>query len=76
MTEKQLQLIAKIVIGLCKIADIYAPYHAWGVNVGQCRYCGVIGEMRYPDIFYDHKPECLMPLAKQLYESLQGGEHA
>lgn len=59
VSEEQLRLIAKIVIGLCHLADVYAPYNAWGLNVSQCRFCGVIGEMRYPDVFYDHKNEVL-----------------
>lgn len=70
MSEEQLRLMAKIIICLCSITDIYAPYNAWGINVGQCRFCGVVGEMRYPDVFYDHKPGCIMLLAKQLAESL------
>jgi hypothetical protein len=80
MNDEQLRLMARILLGLCQIADIYAPYNAWGIDVGQCRFCGVVGEMHYPDIFYKHKPECFMALAKQLLDSLQlaqaGGEIA
>lgn len=75
MTDEQLKLMATIVLSLCSAIDIIKPYYSYGnINVGQCGLCGVVGDLHYPDIFYDHKPGCLMTLAGQLQKSLQEKE--
>lgn len=75
MSDEQLKLMATIVLGLCSVIDIIEPYYDFGrINLGRCRLCGVVGELHYPDIFYDHKPGCLMTLAGQLQKSLQEKE--
>lgn len=72
MSEEQLRLMAQVVLGLYQIADLYTPYNTFGIDVGRCRYCGVVGEMRsYPDISYAHDPKCIAPMAQQLFESLK-----
>lgn len=74
MSEEQLRLMARLIIDFYATADYAVPYNSWGVNVGQCRYCGAVGVVHYPDIHYDHTPECPMTLAKQLHQSLQTEE--
>jgi hypothetical protein len=71
MTDEQLNLMARVLLGLCAAFDCIEPYNWFGVNAGRCRLCGVVGDLCYPDIFYEHKSECLMSIAGQLQKSLR-----
>lgn len=67
-----LQLIVGILDGLCTAIDPIVPFIDWsGVDVGQCRYCRVAGEMHYcSETTYKHLPACVEVLRAQLRQAL------
>lgn len=71
MTEEEQRLMARLLLGLLTTIDPLAPFQTWGVEVGRCRYCGVVGEIHYcSEIEYKHGPGCLLVLAEQLRKSI------
>jgi hypothetical protein len=74
VTDEQLRLMVRLLVGLYAMGDFVLPYNSFGVNVGRCRCCGVVGKVCYPmgdfDIRYDHTQECLISQAEQLRQSL------
>jgi len=65
--NEQLTLISQILSILCT-TDLYLPHNSYGTNVGQCRYCGAVGQLDYPAIRFEHREECVISLCKRLIE--------
>lgn len=74
MSEEQLLLITTILANLCQ-ASFAVPYYSWGnIDVGQCRWCGVVGKYKSSEINFEHKPECPISLCNRLIASLNEPE--
>lgn len=70
MSDEQLRLMAQVLVSFIAGSGWVIPYHAWGINVGACRYCGAVGDVQYPDILYAHKDQCPILLCARLSQSL------
>jgi tetrahydromethanopterin S-methyltransferase subunit E len=69
MTQTQLMAIMLNQL-LAHVA--YLPHIAYGVNVGQCPFCHVTGELHYgAGVTYQHMPACAFTLNDQLQQSLR-----
>lgn len=74
MLGEQLRLIAGVLNGLLQAFPPLLPHMSLGlVNVGQCRYCGAVGEIHNTfQVRHEHTDECVLSLNARLQASLQG----
>jgi hypothetical protein len=74
MSCEQLELVVRILGILCAAVEPYEPYHLFGANVGQCRFCRVVGKVRGGAtlIVYEHTPDCLVSLVDELQKQVGG----
>jgi len=74
VTDELLRWIAAILNELCRESFIIEPHLSFaGANIGRCRSCGVLGQIR-PDgsgADYEHLPSCVVWLNGQVQHWLR-----
>lgn len=72
MSDEQFHTIVKILTMLCAAIGPIVPYEEWGIDVGRCQFCGVIGKVRVGAFLrWEHTPECVTSLIEQLQQPIQ-----
>lgn len=76
MTQEQLALIVQTLNAILTRGPFAAPYMSFGANVGQCIFCGAIGQIQSNlEIIYVHTDACPHTLNARLQASLQDEEN-